>query len=55
MGFGDRQYLRFGLAKTMARGRIDDEKVSTSAGVATVTDGPEPGRCSGPAAAAIPG
>ncbi len=41
---GDRQYLRFGLAKTMARGRIDDEKVSTSAYVATVTDGPAAGQ-----------
>ena len=41
---GDRQYLRFGLAKTMARGRIDDEKVSTSAGVSKVTDGPAAGQ-----------
>ncbi|OOG37521.1 TonB-dependent receptor [Rhodanobacter sp. C05] len=41
---GDRQYLRFGLAKTMARGRIDDEKVSTSASVAKVTDGPAAGQ-----------
>ncbi|OOG66396.1 TonB-dependent receptor [Rhodanobacter sp. B04] len=41
---GNRQYLRFGLAKTMARGRIDDEKVSTSAYVAKVTDGPAAGQ-----------
>ncbi len=41
---GDRQYLRFGLAKTMARGRIDDEKVSTSAGVSKITDGPAAGQ-----------
>jgi len=40
----DRQYLRFGLAKTMARGRIDDEKVATSASVAKVTDGPAAGQ-----------
>lgn len=41
---GDRQYLRFGLAKTMARGRIDDEKISSSAYVAKVTDGPAAGQ-----------
>jgi TonB-dependent receptor len=41
---GDQQYLRFGLAKTMARGRIDDEKIATSAGVALVTDGPGAGQ-----------
>jgi len=41
---GDRQYLRFGLAKTMARGRIDDEKVSTSAGVSQITNGPAAGQ-----------
>jgi iron complex outermembrane recepter protein len=40
----DRQYLRFGLAKTMARGRIDDEKVATSAGVGKVQDGPAAGQ-----------
>ena len=40
----DNQYLRFGLAKTMARGRIDDEKVASSAGVAVVTDGPAAGQ-----------
>lgn len=40
----DKQYLRFGLAKTMARGRIDDEKVATSADVALVTDGPAAGQ-----------
>ncbi|MHA6206011.1 TonB-dependent receptor [Dyella soli] len=41
---GERQLLRFGLAKTMARGRIDDEKVATSASVAQVTDGPATGQ-----------
>jgi len=40
----DRQYLRFGFAKTMARGRIDDEKVSTSASVALVQQGPATGQ-----------
>lgn len=40
----DKQYLRFGLAKTMARGRIDDEKVATSAGVALVQQGPGAGQ-----------
>lgn len=29
--FGDRTYMRFGLAKTMVRGRIDDEKIASSA------------------------
>ncbi|MET0936334.1 MAG: TonB-dependent receptor [Luteibacter sp.] len=41
---GDKQFLRFGLAKTMARGRIDDEKVATSASVAEITDGPAAGQ-----------
>ncbi|HEY9512726.1 MAG TPA: TonB-dependent receptor [Rhodanobacter sp.] len=41
---GNRQYLRFGLAKTLTRGRIDDEKVATSAGVSQVTDGPAAGQ-----------
>ncbi len=41
---GQRQYLRFGLAKTMARGRIDDEKVATSAGVSQITNGPGAGQ-----------
>ncbi len=41
---GEGQYLRFGLAKTMARGRIDDEKVASSAGVAKITDGPQAGQ-----------
>ncbi len=41
---GNRQYLRFGLAKTMARGRIDDEKVSTSAYVSKLTNGPQAGQ-----------
>jgi iron complex outermembrane recepter protein len=40
----DRQYLRFGLAKTMARGRIDDEKVATSAGLSKVLQGPGAGQ-----------
>ncbi|MEP7187419.1 MAG: TonB-dependent receptor [Rhodanobacter sp.] len=40
----DHQFLRFGLAKTMARGRIDDEKVATSAGVSEVMSGPGAGR-----------
>ncbi|MFC5435159.1 TonB-dependent receptor [Rhodanobacter umsongensis] len=39
-----RQYLRFGLAKTMARGRIDDEKVATSASVSQITNGPGAGQ-----------
>lgn len=41
---GEQQYLRFGLAKTMARGRIDDEKIATSASVALVTQGPGAGQ-----------
>lgn len=41
---GEKQYLRFGLAKSMARGRIDDEKVATSAGVAQIEDGPAAGQ-----------
>ncbi|MDR3447075.1 MULTISPECIES: TonB-dependent receptor [unclassified Dyella] len=41
---GDRQYLRFGLAKTMARGRIDDEKVASSASVGEVSSGPGAGQ-----------
>lgn len=41
---GNRQYLRFGLAKTMARGRIDDEKVASSASVSEVTSGPAAGQ-----------
>lgn len=41
---GDRQYLRFGLAKTMARGRIDDEKVASSASLDVVTTGPAAGQ-----------
>ena len=32
------QFLRFGFAKTMARGRIDDEKVASSAGVPVSND-----------------
>jgi len=40
----DQQVLRFGLAKTMARGRIDDEKVATSASVSEVKDGPAAGQ-----------
>ncbi|XRD86126.1 TonB-dependent receptor [Dyella acidisoli] len=38
------QLLRFGFAKTMARGRIDDEKVASTAGVALVTSGPGAGK-----------
>jgi len=40
----DRQDLRFGFAKTLARGRIDDEKVSSSASVALVQQGPGAGQ-----------
>lgn len=40
----DRQDIRFGFAKTLARGRIDDEKVSSSAGVALVQSGPGAGQ-----------
>lgn len=40
----DSQDLRFGLAKTMTRGRIDDEKVSSSASVAKITEGPQAGQ-----------
>jgi iron complex outermembrane recepter protein len=40
----EHQVLRFGLAKTMARGRIDDEKVATSASVSKVQDGPAAGQ-----------
>lgn len=40
----ERQVLRFGLAKTMARGRIDDEKVATSASVSKVLEGPGAGQ-----------
>ena len=40
----DHQVLRFGLAKSMARGRIDDEKVATSASVYEVTSGPGAGQ-----------
>ena len=32
------QFLRFGFAKTMARGRIDDEKVASSAVVPVSND-----------------
>ncbi|QNJ99786.1 TonB-dependent receptor [Dyella telluris] len=41
---GEKQYLRFGLAKTMARGRIDDEKVATSASLNLVESGPAAGQ-----------
>jgi len=40
----DRQDIRFGFAKTLARGRIDDEKVSSYAGVAKMTQGPAAGQ-----------
>ena len=36
------QVLRFALAKEMARGRIDDEKIASSAYVSPVTSGPCP-------------
>ncbi|NII11396.1 TonB-dependent receptor [Oleiagrimonas sp. C23AA] len=38
------QFLRFGLAKELARGRIDDEKIASSAGVYEVQDGPAAGQ-----------
>jgi iron complex outermembrane receptor protein len=38
------QFLRFGFAKTMARGRIDDEKIASSASVSQVTSGPAAGQ-----------
>ena len=41
---GDQQYLRFGFAKTLTRGRIDDEKVASSASVSEVTTGPKAGQ-----------
>lgn len=40
----DKQYLRFGFAKTLARGRIDDEKVASSASVDRVEQGPAAGQ-----------
>lgn len=40
----ERQFLRLGFAKTMARGRIDDEKVASSASVAVVNSGPAAGQ-----------
>lgn len=40
----DRQDIRFGFAKTLARGRIDDEKVSSSAYVSKITQGPATGQ-----------
>ncbi|WP_240732516.1 TonB-dependent receptor [Dyella terrae] len=40
----DQQYLRFGFAKTMARGRIDDEKVASDSSVSKVTEGPATGQ-----------
>ncbi len=41
---GNQQYLRFGFAKTLTRGRIDDEKVASSAGLSKVTSGPNAGQ-----------
>ena len=41
---GDKQYLRFGFAKTLTRGRIDDEKVASSASVSEVQNGPGAGQ-----------
>ncbi|TAL71950.1 MAG: TonB-dependent receptor [Rhodanobacter sp.] len=40
----DRQDIRFGFAKTLARGRIDDEKVASSAWVSKITQGPAAGQ-----------
>ncbi|MBS0584089.1 MAG: TonB-dependent receptor [Proteobacteria bacterium] len=42
---GDRTYLRFGLAKTMVRGRIDDEKIASSAGVSPCGGNPPNAQC----------
>ena len=42
--FGNRTYLRFGAAKSMMRGRIDDEKAASSASVA---EAPGPAQWSG--------
>jgi len=41
---GDKQDLRFGFAKTLTRGRIDDEKVASSAEVSRITSGPGAGQ-----------
>jgi TonB-dependent receptor len=41
---GDKQYVRFGFAKTLTRGRIDDEKVASSASVSQVMNGPGAGQ-----------
>src|SRR5262249_25436797 len=41
---GKNNYLRFGWAKTLARGRIDDEKVGSSASVSKVEEGPAAGQ-----------
>ncbi len=41
---GDGHDLRFGLAKTMTRGRMDDEKVASSAYPSKVTQGPQTGQ-----------
>ncbi len=40
----DRNYLRFGMAKEMVYGRIDDIRASASAGVSQVTSGPQTGQ-----------
>ena len=42
---GDRTYLRFGLAKTMVRGRIDDEKIASSAYVSPCGGTPPNAQC----------
>jgi len=42
---GDRTYLRFGLAKTMVRGRIDDEKIASSASVVPCGGNPPNAQC----------
>ncbi|MBS0589108.1 MAG: TonB-dependent receptor [Proteobacteria bacterium] len=41
---GNGQDLRFGLAKTMTRGRMDDEKVASSVYTYKVTQGPQTGQ-----------
>lgn len=42
--FGNQQYVRFGFSKTLTRGRIDDEKVASSASVSQVMSGPAAGQ-----------
>ena len=40
----DENYLRFGMAKEMVYGRIDDLRASASAGVGQITSGPQAGQ-----------